>query len=151
MTTLRVVYCHRRMKAKAMRKPKRHNVRYERDEEGWWVASATSLKGCHTQGRSIDEARRHIREAIAGYLDLSAKEEAALELHDDIRLPASARKALAKLDEAREREAQAKADARKLADRVVRELTQELRLSRRDAAELTGYSFQRIQQLAHGS
>ena len=43
------------------------------------------------------------------------------------------------------------AASRKAAGRVVKELTQHLRLSRRDAAELTGYSFQRIQQLAHES
>jgi predicted RNase H-like HicB family nuclease len=70
---------------------KRFAVRYERDEDGWWVSSAVGLRGCHTQGRSIEEARRHIREAIAAHLDLSRQEEAALEIQDDVRLPADVR------------------------------------------------------------
>lgn len=130
---------------------KRYTVKYERDEEGWWVASAVGLKGCHTQGRSIDEARRHAREAIAAYLDLSPSDEAALELRDDVKVPADVRKALAGLEKARAKETTAKAEARKAAARVVHTLTQRLHLSRRDAAALTGYSFQRIHQLAHGS
>jgi predicted RNase H-like HicB family nuclease len=130
---------------------KRYTVKYERDEEGWWVASAAGLKGCHTQGRSIDEARRHAREAIAAYLDLSPSDEAALELRDDVKVPADVRKALAGLEKARAKETTAKAEARKAAARVVRTLTQRMHLSRRDAAVLTGFSFQRIHQLAHDS
>ncbi|MHB8873525.1 MAG: type II toxin-antitoxin system HicB family antitoxin [Myxococcaceae bacterium] len=130
---------------------KRFTVRYERDREGWWVASAAGLKGCHTQGRSIEEARRHIREAIAAYLDLSPSEEAAIGLRDNIKVPADVRRALADLDKARAKETTAKAEARKAAARVVRTLTRDLRLSRRDAAALTGYSFQRIHQLVHDS
>lgn len=36
----------------------------ERDADGWYVATAPTLPGCHTQGRSIDEAVERIREAI---------------------------------------------------------------------------------------
>jgi predicted RNase H-like HicB family nuclease len=130
---------------------KRFKVTYKRDEDGVWVASAAGLKGCHTQGRSIDEARRHIREAIALYLDLTNREEAALEIVDDVRLPAEVRKALTQLKRARELENDARVKARETAERVAVQLTEKLNLSRRDAAELTGFSFQRIQQLAHGS
>ena len=129
---------------------KRYTVTFERDEDGWWVASAKGLKGCHTQGRSIDEARRHIREAIAASLDLSARDEAALEIHDAIKVPAETRRLLAKLAKARAKEAAASTAARKAAGRAVRELTERMHLSRRYAAALTGYSFQRIHQLAHG-
>lgn len=128
---------------------KRYTVKYERDDDGWWVASALGLKGCHTQGRSIDEARRHVREAIAAYLDLSSGEEAALEIRDDVRVPAETRRLLAELEKARVKEAAASAKARKAAGRAVRALTGRMHLSRRDAAALTGYSFQRIQQLVH--
>ncbi len=127
---------------------KPYTVKYERDSDGWWVASATGLKGCHTQGRSIDEARRHIREAIAACLDLSAKDEAAIEIHDAIKVPAATKRLLAKLAKARAKEEAASIAARKAAGRAVRELTERMNLSRRDAAVLTGYSFQRIQQLA---
>ena len=84
-----------------MEEIKRYTVKYERDSDGWWVASATGLKGCHTQGRSIDEARRHIREAIAACFDLSARDEAALQIHDDIKVPAATKRLLAKLATAR--------------------------------------------------
>ena len=43
---------------------KSYRVAYERDESGWWVASVRGVRGCHTQGRTVDEARRRIREAV---------------------------------------------------------------------------------------
>ena len=43
-------------------------VVFERDEDGWEVASCPTLPGCHSQGRTRDEALDNIREAIKGYL-----------------------------------------------------------------------------------
>ena len=43
-------------------------VLFERDEDGWEVASCPTLPGCHSQGRTRDEALANIREAIRGYL-----------------------------------------------------------------------------------
>ena len=43
---------------------KTYHVTYERDESGWWVASVRGLRGCHTQGRTVDEARRRIANNI---------------------------------------------------------------------------------------
>ena len=43
-------------------------VVFERDEDGWEVASCPTLPGCHSQGRTRDEAQANIREAIRGYL-----------------------------------------------------------------------------------
>jgi predicted RNase H-like HicB family nuclease len=40
-----------------------YHVAYERDESGWWVASVREVRGCHTQGRTVDEARRRIRKS----------------------------------------------------------------------------------------
>ena len=40
-----------------------YHVAYERDDSGWWVASIREVRGCHSQGRTIDEARRRVREA----------------------------------------------------------------------------------------
>ena len=48
---------------------KRYTVRYERDEGGWWVATVPRIRGCHTQGRTLDQARRRIREAMALFID----------------------------------------------------------------------------------
>ena len=33
------------------------------------VASVRELRGCHTQGRTVDEARRRIREAIGLFIN----------------------------------------------------------------------------------
>lgn len=43
-----------------------HNftVVIEKDEDGYYVGSVPSLKGCHTQGKTIDELLENIREAI---------------------------------------------------------------------------------------
>ncbi len=40
------------------------NVIIERDAEGYYVGSVPSLKGCHTQAKSLDELVSRIREAI---------------------------------------------------------------------------------------
>jgi predicted RNase H-like HicB family nuclease len=48
---------------------KSYRVAYERDESGWWVATVRGVGGCHTQGRTVDEARRRIREALELFVD----------------------------------------------------------------------------------
>ena len=40
------------------------DVVFERDEEGFYVASVPQLPGCHTQARSLDEAMGRVREAV---------------------------------------------------------------------------------------
>ena len=40
------------------------NVIIERDSEGYYVASVPSLRGCHTQAKSLDELMGRIKEAI---------------------------------------------------------------------------------------
>ena len=42
-------------------------VTLEPDEDGYIVASCPQLPGCHSQGRSRQEAVRNIKEAIRGY------------------------------------------------------------------------------------
>ena len=69
---------------------KRYTVRYERDEGGWWVATVVRFRGCHTQGRSLDEARRRIREALTLYID----DADSVELRDEIKLPKDVQKML---------------------------------------------------------
>jgi hypothetical protein len=48
---------------------KSYRVAYERDVSGWWVATVRGVRGCHTQGRTVDEARRRIREALGLFVD----------------------------------------------------------------------------------
>lgn len=42
----------------------------QKDEDRYYVASCPALKGCHSQGRTKQEALTNIREAIAGCLDV---------------------------------------------------------------------------------
>ncbi len=41
-----------------------YSVIIEQDSEGTYVASVPSLRGCYTQGKSLDEVIERIREAI---------------------------------------------------------------------------------------
>jgi predicted RNase H-like HicB family nuclease len=43
---------------------KEFSVVIEKDEDGYFVASVPSLRGCHTQAKSIDTLMKRIREAI---------------------------------------------------------------------------------------
>ncbi len=37
----------------------------EQDEDGIYIVSCPSFKGCHSYGKTVDEAMANIREAIA--------------------------------------------------------------------------------------
>ena len=43
-------------------------VLLETDEDGWVVGSCPTLPGCHSQGRTKDEALANFREAVEGNL-----------------------------------------------------------------------------------
>ena len=43
---------------------KEFNVVIEQDEDGWFVASVPSLRGCHTQAKSLDTLMKRVKEAI---------------------------------------------------------------------------------------
>lgn len=40
------------------------HVVIEKDEDGYFVASVPSLRGCHTQAKSLDVLMKRIKEAI---------------------------------------------------------------------------------------
>lgn len=121
-----------------------YHVAYERDEAGYWVASVRGVRGCHTQGRTVDEARRRIREALALYVD----DAASAELVDNVKLPATAAKAIRTYTALRRRADQQARQAALAARRAVRLLRSgKLKMSARDAARLLGVSHQRVHQL----
>jgi len=47
----------------------RYTVLLEREEDGGYHASCPALKGCHTQGDTLEDAIANIREAIAVYVE----------------------------------------------------------------------------------
>ena len=120
---------------------KSYVLTYVRDEDGWWVASVPSVKGCHTQGRTIGEARRRIRDALELYI----KGADTAELVDDIRMDAALRKALQEAQEAR-REAEA-SQALAVAKTATAVAKLGKSMSMRDVADLVGVSHQRVHQL----
>ncbi len=124
-----------------------YTVRYERDEAGWWVAQVKEAPAAITQGRTIGEARRRIREALG----LAVGDDAAAQrakLVDDVKLPADARRALRQARAARARLAEESKKAQDSTAKAVRTLLKGMHLSVRDAGELIGISPQRVHQLA---
>lgn len=124
-----------------------YTIRYEKDETGWWIATVKEVRGCHTQGRTIEQARRRIREALGLFVDQAEKAE----LIDDVVLPANARSLLKRVLSTRKR---AEEEAIKLQDTTAEAaevLTKDVGVSVRDAGELLGLSHQRVHQLLTSS
>jgi predicted RNase H-like HicB family nuclease len=46
-----------------------YSVFYEQAAEGGYVAFVPALPGCHSQGETLEETERNVKEAIAVYLD----------------------------------------------------------------------------------
>lgn len=46
-----------------------YSVFYEEAEEGGYVAFVPALPGCHSQGETLEETERNIKEAIALYIE----------------------------------------------------------------------------------
>lgn len=123
---------------------KSYRVAYERDQSGWWVASVRGVRGCHTQGRTVDEARRRIVEALDLFVD-NARTAAIV---DDVKLPTGAARAVRAYAALRKRAEQEDRRAAVAARRAVRTLRGgRLKMSARDAARLLGLSHQRVHQL----
>jgi predicted RNase H-like HicB family nuclease len=55
------------------------NVLVERDRDGLYVGTVPQLKGCHTQGRSLDELKKRIREAAELCLEVQGEEVDGIE------------------------------------------------------------------------
>jgi predicted RNase H-like HicB family nuclease len=46
------------------------HILIEQDEDGFFVAEVPALPGCLSQGKTEDEARSNIKEAIKGWLEV---------------------------------------------------------------------------------
>jgi predicted RNase H-like HicB family nuclease len=124
---------------------KSYHVAYDRDESGWWVASVRELRGCHTQGRTVDEARRRVVEAMELFID----DARSTKIVHDVKLPVAAKRAIRAYVTLRKKAQQEDRRAALAARRAVRALRGgRLRLSARDAARVLGLSHQRVHQLA---
>ncbi len=50
-------------------------VVFERGEQGWWVATCPEIPGAVSQGRTVDEAREMLRDAIELPLEVRREKE----------------------------------------------------------------------------
>jgi predicted RNase H-like HicB family nuclease len=50
------------------------NVLIEKDEDGIFVATVPDIRGCHTQGETIDEVLQRVKEAIEVCLEGDGEE-----------------------------------------------------------------------------
>ena len=127
---------------------KTYRVGYERDETGWWVASVRGVRGCHTQGRTVDEARRRIVEALELFVD----DARTATIVDEVKLPAAAARVVRAYAVHRRRAEQEDQKAASAARRAVKVLRSgRLKMSARDAARLLGLSHQRVHQLTQSA
>ena len=53
----------------------KYTVIIEQDEDGVFIGKVSGLKGCVTQGDTIDELMKNIREAISLYLEEHEKSD----------------------------------------------------------------------------
>ena len=54
----------------------------EQDEDGWFVASAPAIPGCHTQGKTYEEVIKNIKEAIELCLEVARDDKSYYEKID---------------------------------------------------------------------
>ena len=127
----------------------KYTVTYERDEAGWWIAEVQGIAGVNSDGRTVADARRLVREALA--LAVGDAAARAADFVDDVKLPGEARKVVARAAAARSKLDAVQAEAQESTATAVRELRKRLGLSIRDIAELLGISHQRVQQLARAA
>lgn len=55
-------------------------ITLEQDEDGFIVASCPALPGCHSQGKTREEAIANIEEAIRGYIASKRKHGESLRI-----------------------------------------------------------------------
>jgi predicted RNase H-like HicB family nuclease len=120
--------------------------RYERQPGGGaaWIVELVEEPRCHTFGRTLRAAQRNIREAAAAWHEVDPSD---VSVDDDVRLPASASRALSRSRALRDRERKAHEQARAAVAAAVAAL-RDAGLSERDAGTLLGLSHQRVHQLA---
>jgi predicted RNase H-like HicB family nuclease len=124
-----------------------YTVKYKRIEDGWWLATVEGVQGCLTQGRTISQTRRRIREALSLFVDHAD----TAKLIDNIQLSGKVQQTLKQFNAVRDRANKEMIRLQDLAHKTVTILIEGTDMSMRDAAELLGLSHQRIHQILHKS
>lgn len=133
---------------------RRFSVTFEPDEGGWHV-SIPSVRGCGTWGRSLDAARRYIREALATCVDVLGPDAERIAREADLverfKLSPAVRETLASYRRSQKTAVRVESALQAAARRAAATLTQGASpISLRDAGALLGLSHERVHQLVEG-
>ena len=64
-----------------MKKSYQLPILIEKDEDGFYVAECSVFSGCYSQGKTLDEALKNIREVIKLCLEEKENQQALEEFH----------------------------------------------------------------------
>jgi predicted RNase H-like HicB family nuclease len=121
----------------------KYKITYDRDDSGAWIAQVRGVPEAHSYGRTIEQARERVREALS----LWRTNAASADFVDEVHLPPKARQLVMAFVQARERADTEQRAAQKSAQAAAAALTDRWNYSLRDAGELLGVSRQRVQQI----
>ena len=96
------------------------------------MATVAKLHGCHTQGRTLEEARRRVREAMALFIE----DAESVGIRDQILLPKDVRQTIRKVAECRRTAARLQKRSAGALEKAINQLSERLNLSTRDQADL---------------
>jgi predicted RNase H-like HicB family nuclease len=119
-----------------------HRVIYRRSPKGGWVASVEGVRRCRGRGRTLRQARRHLRSALARVVS----DPYSIDFVEDVRLPPPARRLIVQHWAARRRLEKETARAEG-ATRAALEALLGLHLNIKDAGDLLGLPPLKLQKL----
>lgn len=128
---------------KVVIKMKKLTLVYKPDHQGWWFTSVKELKGCHTQGKTLEQARSRIEEALELFLD----DLNGIELVDEVILPKPERELVESYLNIQAEIEEKRKQLQNLSRQAAQSLNKGLKISMRDTGQLMHISHQRVNQL----
>jgi predicted RNase H-like HicB family nuclease len=125
-----------------MTRQRKYTLHYTR-EDGLWIARVRGVRGVHSRGRTLEQARRRVREALSLEIGDAAF---SVEFAEKIGLPEDARRELSRHRIARRRAEDQTQQAMRAAKSAARALAK-AGLSLRDAGSLLGLTGARVSQI----
>lgn len=124
---------------------KTYRVVLEPVEDGYWMASVPAVQGCRTQGKSVAQARRRIRDALSLFVDDAEKAE----LDFDMELPKALRKEVQAYHDKMDAAKRAQDAANDAGITIARRVSGQYHMTVRETAAVLGVSHQLVHQRLH--